>query len=260
MTAVMKPALQRRLEGKKIFMTAAAQGMGRAAALSMAQHGAQIFATDIREDLLQTLSAESVAQGGEPIAVAKLDVTDSKALAAMVASQERIDVLFNCAGWVHQGDIFNCAEADLDRSFAINVKPMYVSIKAALPVMLKNGKGSIINMASVCSSVKGFPNRFAYGTTKAAVIGLTKSVAADFVAKGIRCNAIGPGTVETPSLHDRMAQLGDIEEARKMFVARQPMGRLAVSEEIIPIVIYLASDESVFATGQIFSIDGGITI
>ncbi len=249
-----------RLAGKRIFMTAAAQGMGRSAALMMAKEGAELFATDIREDLLATLSAESVAQGGRPIQTAKLDVTDSAALAKMVADQPALDVLFNCAGWVHQGDIFNCDEADLDRSYAINVKPMYVSIKAALPKMLANGGGSIINMASVCSSVKGFPNRFAYGTTKAAVIGLTKSIAADFVAKGIRCNAIGPGTVETPSLHDRMAALGDIVEARKMFVARQPMGRLAVAEEIIPIIIYLASDDSKFATGQIFNVDGGITI
>jgi 2-keto-3-deoxy-L-fuconate dehydrogenase len=249
-----------RLEGKRVFMTAAAQGMGRAAALAIAREGANLVATDIRADLLATLSAESVAAGGKPIEVHQLDVTDSAALATMVAAQPALDVLFNCAGWVHQGDIFNCAEEDLDRSYAINVKPMFVSIKAALPKMLANGGGSIINMASVCSSVKGFPNRFAYGTTKAAVIGLTKSVAADFVAKGVRCNAIGPGTVETPSLHDRMAQMGDIEEARKMFVARQPMGRLAVAEEIIPIIIYLASSDSVFATGQIFNVDGGITI
>jgi 2-keto-3-deoxy-L-fuconate dehydrogenase len=238
-----------RLAGKRIFMTAAAQGMGRAAALAMAKEGAHVVATDIRDDLLANLSAESLAQGGKAIETYKLDATDSSALAKMVAEQPALNVLFNCAGWVHQGDIFHCDEADLDRSYAINVKPMFVSIKAALPKMLANGGGSIINMASVCSSVKGFPNRFAYGTTKAAVIGLTKSVA-----------AIGPGTVETPSLHDRMAQLGDIEEARKMFVARQPMGRLAVAEEIIPIIIYLASDDSIFATGQIFNVDGGITI
>lgn len=249
-----------RLIGKKVFMTAAAQGMGRAAALSMARHGAELFATDIRDDLLKDLSTESQDNGGAAIQTARLDVTDSAALAAMVSLQPAMDVLFNCAGWVHQGDIFNCEMEDLERSFAINVKPMYVSIKAALPKMLANGGGSIINMASVCSSVKGFPNRFAYGTSKAAVIGLTKSIAADFVAKGIRCNCIGPGTVETPSLHDRMAQLGDIAEARKMFVARQPMGRLAVAEEIIPIILYLASDDSVFATGQIFNVDGGITI
>jgi 2-keto-3-deoxy-L-fuconate dehydrogenase len=249
-----------RLEGKRVFMTAAAQGMGRAAALAIAREGAVLVATDIRSDLLATLSAESVATGGKPIEVHRLDVTDSAALARMVEAQPALDVLFNCAGWVHQGNIFNCEEEDLDRSYAINVKPMFVSIKAALPKMLANGGGSIINMASVCSSVKGFPNRFAYGTTKAAVIGLTKSVAADFVAKGIRCNAIGPGTVETPSLHDRMAQMGDIEEARKMFVARQPMGRLAVADEIVPIIIYLASSDSVFATGQIFNVDGGITI
>jgi 2-keto-3-deoxy-L-fuconate dehydrogenase len=171
-----------------------------------------------------------------------------------------LNVLFNCAGYVHQGGIFECSEEDWDFSFTINVRSMYRTIKAALPRMVANGGGSIINMASVCSSVKGLPNRFIYGTTKAAVIGLTKSVAADFVTKGIRCNAIGPGTVETPSLHDRMRQLGDMDEARRMFVARQPMGRLANPEEIIPIVIYLASDESAFATGQMFNVDGGMTI
>ncbi len=249
-----------RLVGKQIFMSAAAQGMGRAAALMMASEGADVFATDIRGDLLATLSAQSVNQGGRPIKTAQLDVTDSGMLTKLITELPALDVLFNCAGWVHQGDILNCDESDLDKSYAINVKPMYVSIKAALPKMLAKGGGSIINMASVCSSVKGFPNRFAYGTTKAAVIGLTKSVAADFVAKGIRCNAIGPGTVDTPSLHDRMAALGDIEAARKMFVARQPMGRLAQAEEIIPFIIYLASDESMFTTGQIFNIDGGISI
>jgi 2-keto-3-deoxy-L-fuconate dehydrogenase len=249
-----------RLADKQIFMTAAAQGMGRAAALMMAREGADVFATDIRGDLLETLSAESVSQGGRPIKTAQLDVTDSAALTKLITKLPALDVLFNCAGWVHQGGILNCDETDLDKSYAINVKPMYVSIKAALPKMIAKGGGSIINMASVCSSVKGFPNRFAYGTTKAAVIGLTKSVAADFVAKGIRCNALGPGTVDTPSLHDRMAALGDIEAARKMFVARQPMGRLAVAQDITPFIVYLASDESKFTTGQIFNIDGGISI
>lgn len=252
--------MTRRLEGKLILITAAAQGMGRATALAMAREGAKVVATDIRGDLLETLSAESVKAGGEPIQTQVLDVTVKAGIDQLIASLPPLDVLFNCAGWVHQGSIFECDEAALERSWQINVRSHYWTIQAALPRMIANGGGSIINMASVCSSVKGFPNRFAYGTTKAAVIGLTKSVAADFVTKGIRCNCIGPGTVETPSLHDRMRELGDIDEARKMFVSRQPMGRLAQSDDIVPIMIYLASDESRFATGQIFNIDGGITI
>ncbi len=249
----------KRLEGKRILVTAAAQGMGRASALAMAREGAHVIATDIRDDLLDSLRVEAVAAGGD-VVVHRLDVTDGAAVGAMIGAMPPLDVLFNCAGYVHQGSIFECSDEDLDFSFDINVRAMFRTIRAALPKMIGAGGGSIINMASVCSSVKGFPNRFAYGTTKAAVIGLTKSVAADFVAKGIRCNAIGPGTVDTPSLHDRMRQLGDVEEARRMFVARQPMGRLAVAEEIVPIVVYLASDESSFATGQIFNVDGGITI
>lgn len=248
-----------RLDGKLILVTAAAQGMGRAAALSMAREGARVIATDIRDDLLATL-ADEAKLAGHPLRTQHLDVTNADAVKQLIDGLDPLDVLFNCAGYVHQGSIFECSEEDWDFSFAINVRSMFRTIRAALPRMIENGGGSIINMASVCSSVKGFPNRFAYGTTKAAVIGLTKSVAADFVTKGIRCNCIGPGTVETPSLHDRMRALGDIDEARKMFVARQPMGRLATSEEIVPVVIYLASDESVFATGQIFNIDGGITI
>ncbi len=248
-----------RLDGKLVLVTAAAQGMGRAAAFAMAREGAQVVATDIRDDLLATL-ADEARVAGHPLKTRHLDVTDADAIDELIDGLAPLDVLFNCAGFVHQGTIFDCSDEDWDFSFAINVRSMYRTIKAALPKMIANGGGSIVNMASVCSSVKGFPNRFAYGTTKAAVIGLTKSVAADFVTKGIRCNCIGPGTVETPSLHDRMKALGDIEEARRMFVARQPMGRLATSEEIVPIVIYLASDESVFATGQIFNVDGGITI
>lgn len=248
-----------RLEGKHVFVTAAAQGMGRASVLAMAREGARVVATDLREDLLDALADEARAEGLS-IVVARLDVTDDAAVAKMIGELPPLDVLFNCAGYVHQGTIFECEDADWDRSFAINVRAMYKTIKAALPKMLENGGGSIVNMASVCSSLRGLPNRFAYGASKAAVVGLTKQVAADFVAKGVRCNCIAPGTVETPSLHDRMRQLGDIEEARKMFVSRQPMGRIATAEEIIPIVIYLASDESAFMTGQCVAVDGGMTI
>jgi 2-keto-3-deoxy-L-fuconate dehydrogenase len=248
-----------RLEGKHVFVTAAAQGMGRASVLAMAREGARVVATDLREDLLKALADEARAEGLS-IVVARLDVTDDAAVAKMIGELPPIDVLFNCAGYVHQGTIFECEDADWDRSFAINVRAMYKTIKAALPKMLENGGGSIVNMASVCSSLRGLPNRFAYGASKAAVVGLTKQVAADFVARGVRCNCIAPGTVETPSLHDRMRQLGDIEEARKMFVSRQPMGRIATAEEIIPIVIYLASDESAFMTGQCLAVDGGMTI
>jgi 2-keto-3-deoxy-L-fuconate dehydrogenase len=249
-----------RLEGKRVLITAAAQGMGRSAAVAMAKEGALVMATDVRGDLLESLSEESTKQGGRSIQTRLLDVTQKAGINKLVAEMEPLNVLFNCAGWVHQGSIFDCDDDAFERSWHINVRSQYWMIQAFLPKMLSNGGGSIINMASVCSSVKGFPNRFAYGTTKAAVIGLTKSIAADYVTKGIRCNCIGPGTVETPSLHDRMKELGNIEEARKMFVSRQPMGRLAQADEIVPILVYLASDESQFATGQLFNIDGGITI
>jgi len=259
MTSTGETKVAGRLEGKHVFVTAAAQGMGRASVLAMAREGARVVATDLREDLLKALADDARAEGLS-IVVARLDVTDDAAVAKMIGELPPLDVLFNCAGYVHQGTIFECEDADWDRSFAINVRAMYKTIKAALPKMLENGGGSIVNMASVCSSLRGLPNRFAYGASKAAVVGLTKQVAADFVAKGVRCNCIAPGTVETPSLHDRMRQLGDVEEARKMFVSRQPMGRIATAEEIIPIVIYLASDESAFMTGQCVAVDGGMTI
>jgi 2-keto-3-deoxy-L-fuconate dehydrogenase len=249
-----------RVAGKTILVTAAGQGIGRAAALALARDGARVVATDLKPGLLADLSTQSVAAGGTEIEARPLDVADAVAIERLMAQLPPLDALFNCAGYVHQGTIFETSEQDWDFSFDLNVRSMFRTIKAALPGMIDRGGGSIINMASVCSSVKGLPNRFAYGTTKAAVIGLTKSIAADFVAKGIRCNCIAPGTVDTPSLQDRMRQLGDPIEARKMFVARQPMGRLATPEEIAPIVVYLASDESVCATGQIFTIDGGITI
>ncbi len=252
--------MARRLEGKKVFVTAAAQGMGRAAVIAMAREGAHIIATDIREDLLQTLRADVLAEGGIAPDVRKLDVTAPGAIESMMESVGALDVLFNCAGYVHQGTILQASDDDWDISFAINVRSMVRTIRSALPAMIAHGGGSIINMASVCSSIKGLPNRAVYGTTKAAVLGLTKAIAADFVGQRVRCNAICPGTVETPSLRDRMAQLGDVDEARRMFTARQPMGRLANADEIVPIVVYLASDESSFATGQWFNIDGGITI
>ena len=246
--------MTKRLAGKRILVSAAAQGIGKATVLSMVAEGASVLATDINEALLKDLA------GTPGIETRRLDVTDDKAVADTIASMDRIDVLFNCAGYVHQGSIFETTDKDWDFSFAINVRAMWKMMAAALPRMVEAGGGSIINVVSVCSSIKGLPNRFVYGTTKAAVIGMTKSVAADFVTKGIRCNAVCPGTVDTPSLGDRMQQLGDVTEARKMFLARQPMGRLATAEEIAPIVVYLASDESRFATGQAFSVDGGITI
>ena len=248
-----------RLRNKRVLVTAAAQGMGRAAALAMAREGARVIATDIRGDLLESL-VEEAGDVPIPIEALPLDVTQAHAVRSLIGGLPALDVLFNCAGYVHQGSILECEDEDWDRSFAINVRSMFMTIRAALPAMLEAGGGSIVNMASVCSSIKGLPNRFAYGTTKAAVIGLTKSVAADYVTRGIRCNAVCPGTVDTPSLHDRMRALGDIEEARRMFVARQPMGRLATADEIVPIVVYLASDESAFATGQLFTIDGGVSL
>lgn len=249
-----------RVEGKNILVTAAAQGMGREAAIALSCEGANVTATDLREDLLADLSEQAIQRGGNSIKTARLDVTDAAAVKSLVTGLAPIDVLFNCAGYVHQGSLLEATEDDLMFSFDLNVRSMMRTISAALPAMLDNGGGSIINMASVCSSVKGLPNRFVYGTTKAAVIGLTKSVAADYVAQGIRCNAIGPGTVDTPSLGERMKALGDVDEARKMFTDRQPMGRLAKAGDIIPIVVYLASDESSFATGQMFNVDGGMTI
>jgi 2-keto-3-deoxy-L-fuconate dehydrogenase len=248
-----------RLAGKTALITAAGQGMGHACAMQMAAEGATVYATDVRAELLEGFK-------GMPNVIARrLDVLDDAAVQKTIAELPVLDVLFNCAGYVHPGTILECAPKDWDFSMNLNVRAMYVAIQAALPKMVERfaatGKGaSIINMASVAGSIKGIPNRFVYGTSKAAVIGLTKAIAADFVQKGIRCNAIAPGTVDTPSLGDRINAFADPSEARKMFIARQPMGRLAKAEEIAPIVIYLASDESAFATGQVFSVDGGMTI
>lgn len=243
-----------RLAGKRVLVTAAAQGIGRATAIAMAREQALVVATDIDTTLLIELEAE------EGITAAHLDVTDGAEIAKLAQEQPPFDALVNVAGFVHHGSILSCTEEDYDFSMNLNVKSAYRTIQAFLPAMLDNGGGSIINTSSVCSSIKGLPHRFIYGTTKAAVIGLTKSVAADFVGHGIRCNAICPGTVQSPSLDQRIAAFDDPEAARRDFIARQPMGRLGAPEEIAAIAVYLASDESAYTTGQIFIVDGGITI
>jgi 2-keto-3-deoxy-L-fuconate dehydrogenase len=243
-----------RLKGKTALVTAAGQGIGHASVLAMAAEGAQVWATDVNEKLLERYA------GVANVRTARLDVLDNDAIAAFFKSLPALDVLFNCAGVVHNGTALDATDKDLEFAFNLNVRAQFWTIQAVLPGMLAAGRGSIINMASVCSSMKGLPNRFVYGTTKAAVLGLTKSVAADFVTRGIRCNAVCPGTVDTPSLGDRINANEDPEAARKAFIARQPMGRLAKAEEIAPVVVFLASDESVFATGQAFTVDGGLTI
>lgn len=243
-----------RLAGKRILVTAAAQGIGAACARAFADEGAAVWATDI--------NANGLAELGERpgITTRRLDATDSTAIADLAGELGALDALMNVAGFVHHGTILDCGEDDWDFSFELNVRSMYRMIRAFLPAMLEAGGGSIVNMASVASSIRGLPNRFIYGTTKAAVIGLTKSVAADFIKQGIRCNAIGPGTIESPSLEQRIAAFDDPVEARKAFVARQPMGRLGKPEEIAAIAVYLASDESRFTTGTTFIIDGGVCL
>jgi 2-keto-3-deoxy-L-fuconate dehydrogenase len=243
-----------RLAGKIAFITAAGQGMGRAAAVAFAAQGARVWATDRDPALLESL------RGTAGIETRALDVTDSAAVERVAREVGAIDVLFNCAGYVHHGTILECSEKDWDFSFDVNVKSMYRLVRAFLPGMLARQKGSIINMASVASSVRGLPNRLAYGATKAAVIGFTKAIAADYVKQGIRCNAVCPGTVDTPSLQDRINAFPDPVQARKDFIARQPMGRLATVDDLVPLFVYLASDESSFATGTTFSVDGGMTI
>jgi 2-keto-3-deoxy-L-fuconate dehydrogenase len=235
-----------RLEGKRVFITAAGQGIGRASAEACLREGAEVIATDRDAGLLAGLKCETAA----------LDVLDAAAVAETVG-RARADVLFNCAGYVHNGTILEASEKDWDFAFDLNARAMFRTIRAALPGMLERGRGSIINMSSAASSIMGAPNRCVYGTTKAAVIGLTKSVAKDFIDKGIRANAICPGTVDTPSLHDRLRATGDYEGAKKEFIARQKMGRLATADEIAALVVYLASDESAFVTAQTLVIDGG---
>ena len=239
------------LAGKVALVTAAAQGIGRATAERFAEAGARVVATDINADLLAGL------QGCDS---RLLDVTDSAAVAALAKELGAVDALFNCAGFVHHGTVLECGEDAWDFSFNLNAKAMYRTIRAFLPAMLAAGGASIINMASVASSLKGVPNRFAYGASKAAVIGLTKAVAADFVAQGIRCNAICPGTVDTPSLQERLRATGDYEQALKDFTARQPLGRLGTTAEIAELALYLASDASAYTTGQCHVIDGGWAI
>ena len=243
-----------RLEGKTALVTAAGQGIGHASALALAAEGARVWATDVNAQLLESY------QGVANITALPLDVLDKAAIQKLVDGLPPLDVLFNCAGFVHGGTVLEATDDELDFAFRLNVRSQFWMIRAVLPGMQAKNSGSIINMASVCSSIKGLPSRFVYGTTKAAVLGLTKSVAADYVAQGIRCNAICPGTVDTPSLQDRINANPDPVEARKNFIARQPLGRLAQAHEIAPLVVFLASDESAFVTGQAYSIDGGITI
>jgi 2-keto-3-deoxy-L-fuconate dehydrogenase len=251
-----------RLAGKTAFVTAAGAGIGRASALAFARQGAQVVATDLDPTLLESLAADAK---GMALATQVLDVLDPAAVQAAARQHAGVNVLFNCAGFVHHGSVLDCTEEEWAFAFDLNVRSMYRTIKAFLPAMLAAGRGSIINVASAASSIKGAPNRFVYGTTKAAVIGLTKSVAADFITKGVRCNAICPGTVESPSLRERIAALArssgqTVQQAEAMFVSRQPMGRLGTADEIAALAVYLASDESTFTTGTTQLIDGGWTL
>ncbi len=244
-----------RLAGKKAVVTAAAAGIGRATALAFAAEGAEVVATDINIGKLPELTK---TQG---ITTRRLDVTDTKEVEALAKELGAVDVLFNCAGFVHHGTILECSEKDWDFSFDLNVKSMYRMIKAFLPAMLASGRGaSIVNIASGASSVRGIPNRFVYGSSKAAVIGLSKSVAADYIKLGIRCNAIAPGTIATPSLDDRIAAQGGTEAVRRAFIDRQPMGRLGTAEEVAHLAVYLASNESSFTTGTVSVVDGGFSL
>ena len=243
-----------RLAGKIAFITAAGQGMGRAAAIAVAREGATVWATDLKPALLASL--DGIAQ----IKTRVLDVTNAGDVERIAKEVGTINVLFNCAGFVHHGTILDCSERDWDFSFDLNVKSMYRVTRAFLPAMLANKTGSIINMASVASTLRGVPSRLAYGTTKAAVIGFTKAIAADYVRQGIRCNAIAPGTIDTPSLDGRINAFADPAQARMDFIARQPMQRLGTVDDMTPLFVYLASDESAFATGSVFTVDGGMTI
>ena len=247
--------MSKRLENKNIVVTAAGQGIGRATAIVFHNEGANVIATDINDKTLETLNKEY-----PNIKVKNLDSTNKQAIEKFSASLNKVDVLFNAVGFVHHGTILDCDEKDWDFSFDVNVKSMYFMIKEILPKMIKQNKGNIINISSIVSSLRGLPNRFAYGATKATIIGLTKSIAADFIKNNIRCNAIAPGTVHTPSWEERVAAAPDPAKAKKDFIARQPMGRLATAEEIAALAVYLASDESDFITGVVHPIDGGMSI
>ncbi len=247
--------MSQRLAGKSALVTAAGQGIGRATAIAFADAGAIVWATDINETSLASLH-----QDRPSVRIRRLDVCDAADIANCAAEIGRLDILFNCTGFVHHGSILDCSEKDWDFSFDLNVKSMYRTCRAFLPAMLQARKGSILNMASAVSSIKAAPNRFAYGSTKAAVIGLTKAIASDFIRSGVRCNAICPGTVQSPSLEQRIAAQGNIEKARSEFVSRQPMGRIGRPEEIAALAVYLASDESSYTTGQTFIVDGGFSL
>ena len=244
-----------RLEGKKIVVTAAGQGIGKATAIAFHNEGANVIATDLNDKTLADLNKEY-----PNIKVKTLDSTNNNAILDFVKTLDEVNVLFNAVGFVHHGTILDCEEKDWDFSFDVNIKSMYFMCKAILPLMVKQNGGSIINVSSIASSLKGLPNRFVYGASKAAIIGLTKSIASDFVKQNIRCNSIAPGTVFSPSWQDRVNQSPDPVQAKKDFIARQPMGRLGTAEEIASMAIYLAGDESTFTTGNTFSVDGGMTI
>lgn len=244
--------MEHSLHGKTALVTAAGNGIGRASAEALARLGATIIATDI-----DNAAVSAVAAATNGITAHRLDVLDAAAVSKFVSNSPPIDILVNCAGWVHDGSILDCDDAAWDRSFDLNVKAIFRLTKAVLPTMLERKSGSIINIASIVSSLKGAPRRFAYGASKAAIIGMTKAIAADFVKDGIRCNAICPGTVQSPSLNDRLTATGDFDKALADFKARQPMGRLGKPEEIAAMVCYLAGDLSAFTTGQTFAIDGG---
>ncbi|MFM7673254.1 MAG: SDR family oxidoreductase [Candidatus Fonsibacter sp.] len=247
--------MKQRLINKNIIVTAAGQGIGRATAIAFCNEGANVIATDLNEKTLKDLNKQY-----PKIQVYTLDSTDSDAIKTFAKTVDKVDVLFNAVGFVHHGTILDCEEKDWNFSFNVNIKSMYLMIKSIIPKMLEINNGNIINVASVASSIKGFPFRFVYGASKAAIIGLTKSIAVDFVKQNIRCNAIAPGTVHTPSWEGRVNASKDPVQAKKDFIARQPMGRLGTPEEIASMAVYLASDESLFITGNTFAIDGGITI
>jgi 2-keto-3-deoxy-L-fuconate dehydrogenase len=240
-----------RLAGKKALITAAGQGIGRAAAIAFAKEGAEVWATDLDEKKLEGLKGAKAR---------RLDVMDKDAIEALATELGPIDILLNCAGYVHHGTVLDTSDKDWQFSFDLNVRSMFWTIRAVLPGMLEKGGGSIVNIASGASSVRGIPNRFAYGTTKAAVIGLTKSVAADYIRRGIRCNAVAPGTIETPSLEERIEAQGGTDAVRKAFIDRQPMGRLGTAEEVAAATLYLASDEAGFTTGTVVIVDGGFSL